>query len=456
MNHPIPSPVAEIIKRFVVAKYEIYIVGGAVRDILLKRAVNDWDFTTNATPDQIRALFGDSFYDNEFGTVGVAGKYLGDAENPEEVYEITTFRSEGLYSDHRRPDQVVWGSSLDEDLQRRDFTINAMAIGIHDGAFHLYDPYEGKKDLEAKTIRAVGNPSERFGEDGLRMMRAIRFGAQLGFSIEIETLNAIQAHAGELHHISWERIRDEFLKILASSYPEQGLQLLDSTGLLATILPEFLDTRGVEQSRHHIYDVWTHTIKAVQSCPSTDPIVRLSVLLHDIGKPQTARLENTKEGKIWTFFNHEVVGARIAKRVADRLRLSKREAQRVFTLVRWHMFVYDRHMTDAYIRRFIRRVGIENIPDMLALREADRVGSGSNRTSWRLEELKERVEGQLHQPFSIRDMVVDGEDVMRSLRIKAGPKIGQILKTLFQEVLDDPSKNTREYLLGMIEKLGKK
>ena len=191
VNHPIPSPVAEIIKRFVVAKYEIYIVGGAVRDILLKRAVNDWDFTTNATPDQIRALFGDSFYDNEFGTVGVAGKYLGDAENPEEVYEITTFRSEGLYSDHRRPDQVVWGSSLDEDLQRRDFTINAMAIGIHDGAFHLYDPYEGKKDLEAKTIRAVGNPSERFGEDGLRMMRAIRFGAQLGFSIEIETLNAI-------------------------------------------------------------------------------------------------------------------------------------------------------------------------------------------------------------------------------------------------------------------------
>jgi tRNA nucleotidyltransferase (CCA-adding enzyme) len=446
MKIDLPSPVQQVLTRLKSAGYEAYVVGGAVRDLLTGNQVTDWDFTTNATPEQVMKVFPDGFYDNQFGTVGIAEKYLNPTTESIATYEITTYRSEGVYTDHRRPDSVTWGKTIQDDLKRRDFTINALALAEDNT---VMDPFHGQEDLEKKLIRAVGVPTERFQEDALRMMRAIRFSAQLGFTIEPKTLEAITKQADLIAHISWERIRDEFLKILVSKFPVQGVEQLASTGLLKHILPELLEARGVDQARHHIYDVWTHTLNAVESCPSKDPIVRFAVLLHDIAKPITA----DHSTDIVTFFNHEVVGARVAKKVAERFRLSKKDVQRIFTLVRWHMFVYDTKVTDAYIRRFIRRVGLENIQDMIALRVADRIGSGSKATSWRLEEMKERIEAQLHQPFSKNDMKIDGDDLMKELGLKPGPQIGKILNELFEEVVEDPEKNTREYLLGKAKKL---
>ncbi len=439
MTIAFPDPVKKILQTLTSAGFQAYIVGGAVRDLLLNTPVKDWDFTTNALPEEIQKLFPDSFYDNQFGTVGIAGKHLGDTENSEAVYEITTYRSEGVYTDHRRPDTVEWGKTIEEDLQRRDFTINAMAL---DGK-KVVDPYHGQDDIDQKLIRAVGDPTTRFQEDALRVMRAIRIGAQLGFVIEQKTLEAIAKNADLIQHISWERIRDELFKILVSPYPKDGIELLASTGLLKHILPELLECKGVQQAHHHVTDVWTHTLDAVATCPSKDPIVRLAVLLHDIAKPLTA----DTSGKNVTFYNHEVLGARIAKQIGLRLRLSKKDAQKLFILVRWHMFMYDSHVTDAYIRRFIRRVGVENIQDIIALRIADRLGSGSKATSWRFEEMKERIEGQLKQPFTMNDMAIDGDDLMKELGLKPGPQLGKILHDLFEEVFENPEKNAREYLL---------
>lgn len=445
MQLDLPAPVKTILSKMKEGGFEVFIVGGAVRDLALGKVTTDWDFTTNATPEQIQALFPDSFYDNTFGTVGIAGKHLDDAEHPEAIYEITTYRSEGSYSDHRRPDKVEWGKSINEDLKRRDFTVNAMAL---DGE-KIVDPFDGQSDLSKKLIRAVGDASTRFEEDALRMMRAIRFSAQLGFEIEPTTLAAISKHADLITKISWERIRDEFLKILISDHPDLGLDLLHQTGLLKHILPELLPSKGVAQAHHHIYDVWTHTLYAVRDCPSRDPIVRLAVLLHDVAKPQTA---DTKTGTV-TFYNHEVAGARVAKAVAIRFKLSKKDIDRIFTLVRWHMFVYTPNVTDAYIRRIIRRVGKENIDDMMAVRIADRLGSGAKRTSWRFEELQERIRQQLKTPFTMRDMAIDGDDLMKEFKLKPGKKLGEMLHKLFAEVLEHPEINTREQLLARAKKL---
>jgi len=446
MTSLFPTPVHHILTTLQEAGFEVFVVGGAVRDLLRNAPVRDWDFTTNATPEQIQALFPNHFYDNQFGTVGVAGKYVGDEAHPEEVYEITTYRSESGYADHRRPDTVQWGKTLLEDLTRRDFTINALAM---DPKGAVIDPFHGETDLRNGVIQAVGDPRERFHEDALRMLRAIRFGAQLGFFIEPHTLAAIQTHSATIQHISWERVRDEFLKILSSEYPDEGLNLLHTTGLLQHILPELLEGRGVDQAHHHIYDVWTHTLQSVKHCPTKDPIVRFAVLLHDIAKPRTANKAKRHDGteEPVTFYNHEVVGAHLAKEIAYRFRLSKKDTSRVFTLVRWHMFVYDKEVTDAYIRRFIRRVGVENIEDMISLRIADRLGSGAKRTSWRLEEMQARIREQLIQPFTLRDLKIDGEDLMRELTLRPGPMLGTLLKELFEEVLEDPNRNTREYLL---------
>lgn len=446
MTSLFPTPVHHILTTLQEAGFEVFVVGGAVRDLLRNAPVRDWDFTTNATPEQIQALFPNHFYDNQFGTVGVAGKYVGDEIHPEEVYEITTYRSESGYADHRRPDTVQWGKTLLEDLTRRDFTINALAM---DPKGAVIDPFHGETDLRNGVIQAVGDPEERFHEDALRMLRAIRFGAQLGFFIEPNTLAAIHTHSATIQHISWERVRDEFFKILSSDYPDEGLKLLQTTGLLQHILPELLEGRGVDQAHHHIYDVWTHTLQSVKHCPTKDPIVRFAVLLHDIAKPRTANKAKRPDGteEPVTFYNHEVVGAHLAKEIAQRFRLSKKDTSRVFTLVRWHMFVYDKEVTDAYIRRFIRRVGVENIEDMINLRIADRLGSGAKRTSWRLEEMQARIREQLIQPFTLRDLQIDGEDLMRELTVRPGPILGTILRELFEEVLEDPNRNTREHLL---------
>jgi putative nucleotidyltransferase with HDIG domain len=314
----------------------------------------------------------------------------------------------------------------------------------------IEDPFDGQGDLAKQLIRAVGDPKQRFSEDALRMMRAIRFGAQLGFVIEPETLEAIQNSASLISHVSWERIRDELLKILASPFPADGMLLLHNAGLLEYVLPELLPMQGIKQGGHHIYDVWTHSLEALRGCPSSDPIVRLATLLHDVAKPKTVRYQGPRGV---TFYGHEVVGARMAKKIGERLRLSTAQVEKLVILVRWHMFVYNKEMTDGAIRRFIKRVGLENINDIMLLRVGDRKGGGSRATSWRLNELQQRIGEQLYEPLSLKDLAIDGSDVMKALDIKPGKKVGEILHTLFEEVLDESERNNREYLLKRVKEL---
>lgn len=507
------------------AGFEAYLVGGAVRDCLRQTATQatDFDFTTNATPEQILNVFPESFYENDFGTVAMPAVHLAEmmglatpeaelirpneqlaaknqvidltsatkvhisladqAENDsvagqensqvDKNFEITTYRSEGLYSDHRRPDQVTWGKTIEEDLQRRDFTMNALALKVNSALltklfapplvaselpteveleqteYEVVDLYHGLADLAAHLIRPVGDAATRFEEDALRMLRAIRFSVQLNMQLTDETFTAIAALADTIQQVSWERIRDEVMKMLASDYPAEAIELLDDTGLLQFILPELLEGKGVEQGGHHTTDVWTHSLDALRYCPSPDPLVRLATLLHDIAKPRTYQPGERKP----TFYNHEIVGSRIAKKIAERLRLSKAECDRVFTLVRYHMFYYQPDNTDASIRRFMRKVGLQNVNDILDLREADRLGSGARMTSWRLEEMKQRMVEQLHQPFAVTDLAINGHDLMNDLNLKPGRMIGEILNSLFEMVLDHPEKNTKEVLLTEAKKI---
>ena len=303
----VPEKVREILDKFEGAGYEIYIVGGVIRDAILNKPLYDWDFTTNATPEQILKLFPDAFYDNKFGTVGIKN---GDGR----PYEITTYRTEENYTDNRHPDKIAWGSHLQEDLLRRDFTINALAL---DHKFELIDLFDGLLDLKNKLIRAVGNPNDRFGEDALRMMRAIRIGAQLGFTIEQATLQAIQANAGKIKQIAVERVKDELFKLLASDYAADGYMLLRGAGLAEQILTEMEETFGVEQKspgRHHMYDVGTHSVESLRFCVSLDPVTRLATLIHDVGKAKTQRI--FPDGRI-TFYNHEMESARNAENIAN-------------------------------------------------------------------------------------------------------------------------------------------
>jgi len=441
-----PPFVSKILTTFSGAGYEIYIVGGAVRDLLMDRTVNDWDFTTNATPEIILGLFPGSFYDNQFGTVGVVEK------DKTPVYEITTFRQEADYSDQRHPNKVVWGKTLFEDLVRRDLTINAMALRPN---YELIDPYGGQKDIKAKLIRAVGNPNERFTEDALRMMRAIRIATQLGFAIEKKTFSAIKKSVDLIDHISTERIRDELLKLLSYPYAADGYLLLRNSGLAQKILPEVEKGFGVAQKspgRHHIYDVGTHSLLALKNCRSRDPIVKLATLLHDVGKPLTVKHDD--QGVI-TFYNHEMAGAVIAGNIGRRLRLSNNDRERLVTLVRWHQFTVDERQTDSAIRRFITNVGKENLQDMLDLRTGDRLGGGAKETSWRLEEFKKRIIEVQKQPFSINDVKINGHEVMKILQIPSGPLVGKILTQLFAEVVADRKKNNQPYLAKRVTAIGR-
>lgn len=441
----IPEQVREILNRVEKAGAEIYIVGGVVRDAILGKQLYDWDFTTNATPEEILELFGDeAFYDNKFGTVGVKNREGG------RQFEITTYRKEFGYSDSRRPDKVEWGKSLGEDLARRDFTINAMALSAK---MELVDPFGGQADVEKKVIKAVGNADERFGEDALRMMRAVRIAAQLGFTIEQATLQAIQANASKIKQIAVERIRDELFKLLASDYPADGYLLLRNAGLGELILPEMEKTFGVEQKspgRHHVYDVGTHSVESLRHCKSADPVTRLATLIHDVGKARTQK--TYADGRI-TFYNHEMESAKIAKEIAERLRFSREEEDKFIRLVRWHQFTVDERQTDSAIRRFIKNVGKENLEDMLALRVGDRLGGGARETSWRLEKYKERLVGVQKQPFSITDLKINGNDVMKVKGVKPGPMVGKYLEALFKEVVEKGLANEREVLLERLSRL---
>jgi tRNA nucleotidyltransferase/poly(A) polymerase len=314
-------------------------------------------------------------------------------------------------------------------------------------SFNLIDLYEGQKDLDRKLIRSVGNPDERFSEDALRMMRAIRIAAELGFVIEEKTFEAIKKNAGLINKIAKERIKEELFKLLSSPNPYDGMLLLRNSGLMLEILPEMEKAFGVEQKspgRHHIYDVGTHLLMSLKLCKSTDPLVRFAAMIHDIGKPQTYK--KLSSGVI-TFYNHEIISARITTNIADSFRLSRKEKERLISLVRWHQFTVNEDQTDSAIRRFIRNVGKDNLKDILEVRVADRLGGGARETSCRLEEFKKRLIEVQKQPFTVQDLKIDGNDVMKKLGLTPGPKVGEVLEKLFNEVVENKLPNEREGLL---------
>lgn len=448
MKDRIPEEVHSAYETLTKNKFEVYFVGGCVRNLLMNLPVKDWDLTTNARPEEITKLFKESFYNNDFGTVGIP-------LTNKDVIEITTYRTEHGYSDKRRPDKVSWGKTIEEDLSRRDFTMNSIALKLTGNKQEFIDPYNGKDDVSKKIIRAVGKPEERFKEDALRLMRAIRFAAQLTFEIEKNTWSEIKNDSALIVHVSWERIRDELLKILSSENPSYGIMLLRDAGLLQHILPELLEGLGVSQARpgrHHTEDVYTHNLLSLKYCPSNDPIVRFAALLHDVGKPKV--IGKDEEGLV-TFYNHEVAGAKVAYEICQRLRLSKKDTEKIVMLIRWHMFSVNENLSDAGVRRFIRRIGTENVKDMMDLRIGDRLGGGTQTAeSWRLKKFKERVAGELApKPFAVGDLALDGNDIMKLLNLKPGPEVGVILKKLFDEVDEDLSKNTKEYLEKRIKEL---
>src|SRR3989344_613853 len=451
MFQNIPQEILNIYKKFGEAKLEVYLVGGCVRNLLLQKPVKDWDLTTNATPEEILKLFPHGFYDNKFGTVGVQTEF----DKKKHIVEITTFRTEHGFSDKRRPDKVEWGKSIEEDLARRDFTTNAIALKVISNNLSLLDPFNGQKDIDNKIIRAVGDPKQRFKEDALRLLRAIRIATEHGFTIEEKTWKEIIEDSKLIAQISGERIRVELLRILGSENPYEGVMLLKNSSLLSYIIPELLEGIGVSQKRpgrHHVDDVFTHNILSLKFCPSTDHVVRFATLIHDIGKPKVQGLD---EKGLVIFHNHEIVGARIANTICERLKFSKKEKDRIYSLIRWHMFTVDEKITDAAVRRFIRRVGVNNVKDIMDLRIGDRLGGGTQTAqSWRLKLFKERVEKELSPgPFSINDLKVDGNDIMTILGIKPGPKVGEILQKIFEEVDEDLSKNNKEYLKKRIKEL---
>ncbi len=460
MDIQIPKQLNKIINTILENKFEVYIVGGAVRDILMGNKTYDWDLTTNATPEQMLKIFSDAYYDNQFGTVGIPNLIEGDRP-----YEITTFRTESGYSDTRHPDTVNWGKTLDEDLSRREATISAMALKITSAkhqpenkkqnvtvSVDLIDPYNGKKDLDKKLFRAVGNPDERYREDALRMMRAVRISAQLDFTIEERTLEGIKKNAFLINNIAKERVRDELLKIFQSPYPYEGMVLFRNTGLLKEILPEMEVSFSVEQKspgRHHIYDVGTHSLMSLKNCPSKDPIVRFATFIHDSGKTKTYK--KSENGTI-TFYNHELVSTNNAYNIAKRLKFSKKATDKLIKLVRWHQFTVDERQTDSAIRRFIRNITPEYITDMLDLRVGDRLGGGATESSWRLEEFKKRLIDVQKQPFTVKDLKIDGNDIMNTLGVKPGPQVGDILESLFDKVINKKLENSKEELLKALKK----
>lgn len=454
MNYTLPNQVKNILEKFEKENFQIYIVGGAVRDLLMEKKVEDWDFTTDARPEEILKLYPEGYYDNKFGTVGIQAKATSEVgfvpkdALSSEVYEITTMRKEGVYKDHRHPVDVSWTDKIEEDLARRDFTINAIALNAAEGQHNLVDPFNGQSDLKNKIIKAVGEPGKRFQEDALRLIRAIRFAGQLEFDMEEKTFQAIQKNADLIKEIAWERIRDELFKILASTNPYMGIIKLREAGILQIILPELEACFGIQQEgpKHdRVYDIGEHALLALKMCTSADSLVRFAALLHDIGKVKTVKVQTDKNV---TFYNHDLEGGKLSLHIAKRFNLSKKQTDKLYRLVRWHMFTLDENQTDSAIRRFIKNVGVENIEDMLAVRVGDRLGGGTqNPTSWRMEKFKERIKQVLKKPFSIADLKVNGKDVMKVLDIKPGPKIGEILQKLFEEVLEDSSKNNLKYLL---------
>lgn len=436
----VPSDVLKLCRTLKDAGYRAWVVGGCTRDMLLGQHVHDWDLATDAHPDQVRATFRRVIPTGiQHGTVSVL---LGGI-----AYEVTTLRGEGSYSDGRHPDKVNFVDDLEEDLLRRDFTVNAIAYDPLDRT--LTDPFGGRDDLNAKRIRAVGKPRDRFDEDGLRIMRAARFVATLGFSIEPETRHAMSDMVERLRCVSQERIRDELLKTLGGVDAFCGLVMMQQTHILDEALAELLPMVGCKQNRYHAYDVWNHTIHSVQACRA-EPILRLAMLLHDVGKPAVRAISD--KTKDYTFYHHEVVGADIAAGICERLRLSKEQRHRVTHLVRHHLIPYEQSWSDTAVRRWVRRVGSEHVADVLEMARADAKGKGVDvsETLDGLAQLATRVRGIQEQgmAMTVRDLAIDGRLLMRELSIAPGPQVGTILAHLLEHVTDDPALNERDVLLA--------
>lgn len=461
----IPQEILEIINSLQKANFEAYLVGGCVRDLFLHKEPKDWDITTNAKPEEIQKIFPDSIYENTFGTVGVK---THSSEPSLKIIEITTFRQEGKYTDKRHPDTITFAKTLQEDLSRRDFTINAMALKLNSQfpisnfqtnskfqllssqSYNIIDPFDGEKDLKNKIIRTVGNPQERFQEDALRLMRAIRLSCELNFQIEPATLQAIKQNAPLLKFIAQERIRDEFIKIIQSPQASKGILLLQETDLLKQFLPELEKSIGVSQNKHHIYSVWEHLWRSLDyACQKNYSLeVRLASLFHDIGKPYTKEGEGTNA----TFYNHEIVGAKITRQILNRLKFSTEQIEKIVKLVRYHGFVYDPEITtDSAIRRLLVKIGKNNIAELAQVREADRIGSGCPKATpfrlrhflFKVEKITKQLKGE--EP-SLKMLKINGHDLMKLLKISPGPKVGILLNILLEEVLDNPQNNTRSYL----------
>jgi len=449
----IPREVKSVVEKLKKKGFEAYVVGGCVRDFLREKAPKDWDVTTKARPQEIQKVFPKSFYENRFLTVTVQ---TGSKEETLKEIEITTFRSEAKYTDKRHPDEVKFAKTLKEDLTRRDFTINAMALDLlRPGLNKVIDLFDGEKDLKNRTIRAVGNPQERFSEDALRMMRAVRFAATLGFSIEKETKEAIKKNSPWLQAISKERVRDELIKIIMAETAAKGVDLLRELGLLKYIIPELEEGYGVSQNKHHLYECYDHSLRSLDYAArqNFNKEVRLAALFHDIAKPRTKR----GEGRDATFYGHEVVGARMTAQIMTRLKFSKKEIEKVVKLVRYHLFYYNvAEVGEASVRRLVRQVGPENMEELLQVRMADRIGSGVPKAEpYKLRHLKYIIEKVSQDPISAKMLKVSGEDVMKMLKIKPGPEIGQVLDILLSYVLADPKKNKKDLLEKEIKRLGR-
>jgi len=458
----IPEEVSQVTQTLKVKGFEAYLVGGCVRDLFLGKKPKDWDVTTNATPDQIIASFGKTFYENSYGTVGVVNeKLVADEEEGEvidetlKIIEVTPYRTESEYSDNRRPDSVTFSKNIEDDLKRRDFTINAIAYDIEEEK--TVDLYGGLSDLAKGHIRAVGNARERFAEDALRTIRAVRFHAQLGFEIEEATKKAIADEAHLLSKISKERIRDEFIKIIESETPSEALILTKELGLLKNMIPDLEKGIGIAQNQAHSFDVWTHLLKTLaHSAKKNMPLhIRLAALFHDIGKPDTRRI--SEEKKDYTFYGHEVVGAKITARILKDLKFPKDLTDKVVKLVRWHMFFSDtEQITNSAVRRMVANVGKDNVWDLMEVRACDRIGTGRPKESpYRLRKYHSMIEEVMRDPVSVGMLKIDGAKLMEILREAPGPRIGFILHALLEEVLEDPTKNTDGDLQKMAINLAK-
>lgn len=438
----IPAYVLEAVSKLQDAGFSAYLVGGCVRDLILNKTPKDWDVTTGAKPEEIMEIFDDTFYENTFGTVGVKiRKETGETE----IVEVTPYRTEGDYSDGRHPNSVSFSDNIQNDLLRRDFTMNAIAYNpIKDT---VVDEYNGIKDIKDKTIKAVGNPVKRFEEDGLRLIRAVRFTAELGFMINTETQNAIISEANTLRKVAIERIRDEFNKIIMSKQPALGIAMAQKLGLLNIFCPELASAVHVKQNQAHSYDVFEHLLRSCQCAADKDwrLEIRLAALFHDIGKPPTKRGSDTQD---ITFYGHEVVGAKMSKVILERMKYPTKTVEIVTKLIRWHMFFSDtEQITASAVRRMIVNVGKEYIWDLIDLRVCDRVGTGRPKENpYRLRKYRALIEEVMVDPIDVGMLKIDGNTLIKDLSIEAGPVIGLTLNALLEEVLEDPKLNTVEYL----------